>query len=134
MTEQEFRKNLAQNLARYRKLNGMTQQELAESIGYSNKSISKWECGDGEPDPYTLYVISEIYDVNVSELIGQTSRSKETSDKLKTMEKDIKAKAKARKKALERAKKHARKRLEESKREIEKLEFEKVELLSELVK
>lgn len=30
-----------------RKEQGMTQQQLADAIGVSNKTISKWECGKG---------------------------------------------------------------------------------------
>ena len=33
-----------------RKEHGMTQQQLADAIGVSNKTISKWECGKGMPE------------------------------------------------------------------------------------
>ena len=33
-----------------RKEQGMTQQQLADAIGVSNKTISKWECGKGMPE------------------------------------------------------------------------------------
>ena len=41
MDELEF----AQWLKRYRRERGLTQQELADRIGVSNKSVSRWESG-----------------------------------------------------------------------------------------
>ncbi|MGN1194812.1 MAG: helix-turn-helix domain-containing protein [Acutalibacteraceae bacterium] len=108
MNEHEFNSKLAENLVKYRKLHGMTQAELAECISYSNKSVSKWERGEGTPDIYVLLTISEIYGVTLSELVGQTEQSKKTSDKLKAQEKDRRAKEKAKKKAIDRAKKKKR--------------------------
>lgn len=113
MNEHEFNRRLAQNLVKYRKLHGLTQSELAEMISYSNKSVSKWERGEGVPDVYVLLSVSEIYGITLSELIGQTPQSKNTADKLKALEKDKRAQEKARKKALDRARK--RKRKEKSK-------------------
>lgn len=95
----------AENLIKYRKLNGLTQEELAECISYSNKSVSKWERGEGYPDLYVLMSICDIYKISLSELTGQTEPSKETQAALKEFEKDKKAREKAKKKALERAKK-----------------------------
>lgn len=100
---------IANNLALFRKLNGLTQTELADAIGYSNKSISKWERAEGLPDITILLNLSEIYGITVSELIGQTPKSKETNEKLKAIEKNKKALEKARKKTLEKAKKQKKK-------------------------
>ena len=43
---------LAKNLAYYRKASGLTQLELAEKFNYSDKSVSKWERGEGFPDVF----------------------------------------------------------------------------------
>ena len=109
MTEQEFRKTLADNLAKYRKLYGLTQQELADCVSYSDKSVSKWERGDGAPDVFVLHRIARLYGINVSELIGETGESKETADLVKALEKSEKAREKARKKVAERAEKQKKK-------------------------
>ena len=45
MTEENMRKTIAGNIAKYRKQLGMTQIDLSEKINYSDKSISKWERG-----------------------------------------------------------------------------------------
>ncbi|MFQ9093492.1 MAG: helix-turn-helix transcriptional regulator [Ruminococcus sp.] len=50
MTDESMRKTIAGNISRYRKQLGMTQLDLSEKINYSDKSISKWERGDGIPD------------------------------------------------------------------------------------
>lgn len=76
-TEQEINKKIAGNLVRYRKEAGLTQAELAEKINYSDKSVSKWESGNGIPDVYTLLQIAEIYGVSLQALIdGEESISK----------------------------------------------------------
>lgn len=41
MAELEF----SERLKRLRKARGMTQQELADQLGVSNKSVSRWESG-----------------------------------------------------------------------------------------
>ena len=112
MAEKNQSEIIAQNLALFRKLNGLTQSELADAIGYSNKSISKWERGEGLPDIIVLLFLSEIYSVTVSELIGQTPKSKETNEKIKALEKDRRAIEKSKKKALEKAKKQKKKKIE----------------------
>ncbi len=67
---QEINKKIARNLMRYRKAAGLTQAELAEKINYSDKSISKWESGNGVPDVYTLLQLSELYGVSLDSLVG----------------------------------------------------------------
>ena len=49
---------------------GLTQAELAEKINYSDKSVSKWESGNGVPDIYTLMQLAQLYGVTVDVLIG----------------------------------------------------------------
>ena len=100
---------IAENLSFYRKLHGLTQSELAEAIGYSNKSVSKWERGDGTPDILILIMLSDIYGITVSELIGQTEKCKDTKEKIKALNKGKKERERAKKKALEKAKKHKKK-------------------------
>ena len=81
MPSQELEQKIAENLRLYRTLHGFTQAQLAECLSYSDKSVSKWERGEATPDVGILYTLSEIYGVTVSELIGQTEKSKETHQK-----------------------------------------------------
>lgn len=69
----EINTKIAKNLAYYRKQAGLTQVELAEKINYSDKSVSKWEQGNGVPDVYILIRLAELYKVTVNDLIGENT-------------------------------------------------------------
>ena len=53
-----------------RKKNNMTQQELAEVLNVSDKSISKWETGRGYPDITLLEPLAGAFKVSVTELLS----------------------------------------------------------------
>lgn len=56
----------------------ITQAELAEKLGVSNKAVSKWETGDAMPETSLLVPISKIFDVTVDELLnGERKENKE---------------------------------------------------------
>jgi len=60
-------------LAMLRKARGQTQQEAAEQLGVSNKTISKWESGGGLPDITVLPALAELYGVTVDDILaGET--------------------------------------------------------------
>lgn len=69
MSEEIIKSNLSKKIAYFRKLNNLTQSELAEKINYSDKSISKWERGDGLPDIYVLMQMAELFGITVNELL-----------------------------------------------------------------
>lgn len=69
-----FRKQVANNLAYYRKKSGLTQSMVAEKLNYSDKAISKWERGDGIPDAYVLSNLAIIYGVSVDTLLSTTKQ------------------------------------------------------------
>ena len=56
-------------LLRLRKENGMTQKQLADKMNLSDKTISKWERGKGCPDVSLLNDLSEIFGVNIEEIL-----------------------------------------------------------------
>ncbi len=70
MSEQEFRQVVSNNLVAYRKLNNLTQMELAEKLNYSDKSVSKWERGEGIPDPFVLKTIADFYGITINDLVS----------------------------------------------------------------
>ena len=59
-------------IAGKRKALGLTQKELAEKLGMSDKSVSKWECGLSVPDSSMLVSLAEELDASVSMLLGET--------------------------------------------------------------
>ena len=69
--EDELKILVAKNLATYRKLNNLTQLELAERLNYSDKAISKWESGASLPDLYTLTQIASIYGISINDLVKE---------------------------------------------------------------
>lgn len=74
ISEEKLREQFANNLAYYRKSLGLTQIELAEKLNYSDKSISKWERGDGLPDLAVTVQLAEIFGLTVNELIAEKPR------------------------------------------------------------
>lgn len=60
-------------LAMLRKARGMTQQEVADRLGVSNKTVSKWESGGGFPDITVLPALAELYGVTADDILaGET--------------------------------------------------------------
>lgn len=62
---------IAKNITTLRKNAGMTQAGLAEKIGYSDKSISKWERADGIPDVICLKAIADLFGVTVDYMLTE---------------------------------------------------------------
>ena len=82
---------LAKNLAYYRKASGLTQLELAEKFNYSDKSVSKWERGEGFPDIFVLKSLADFYGITVDDFyqsehkavkVSQSRKRKQTYLKL----------------------------------------------------
>ena len=65
--ENDLQELLAKNLAYYRKASGLTQLELAEKFNYSDKSVSKWERGEGFPDIFVLKSLADFYGITVDD-------------------------------------------------------------------
>ena len=69
-------------IAEARKEQNLTQLDLAEKLGISNKTISKWECGNGMPDYAVMEGLCEILKINVNELLsGERLPSQEYTKK-----------------------------------------------------
>lgn len=66
----------ADNLKRLRKNSKLTQVQLAEIIGYSEKAVSKWECGIAIPPINALFLLSETFNVSLDELFAHASAAK----------------------------------------------------------
>lgn len=64
---------LGLKIAYYRKLNGLTQGELAEKVGVSTQAVSKWEQQLSCPDIMLLPLLANTLKVTIDELFGETS-------------------------------------------------------------
>lgn len=63
---------LSENIRALRKAKGLTQQELAIKLNVARQTVSKWEKGLSVPDAEMLMSISEVLEVPVSTLLGET--------------------------------------------------------------
>jgi len=57
-------------IAAMRKEQSMTQRELADVLNISDKTVSKWECGNGLPDVALMLPLCEALHINVNELLS----------------------------------------------------------------
>lgn len=64
---------LGKKLVAYRKLSGLTQQQLGEKLNLSAQAISKWENDLAEPDLSALRTLATLYAVSVDELLDLDS-------------------------------------------------------------
>lgn len=64
-------RTLGENIKYFRTENKMTQEFIAEHLGVSRQSVSKWETGSSEPSTSNLITLAKLLDVDVKELIGQ---------------------------------------------------------------
>ena len=61
---------LGEQIAKYRKAAGLTQEELGRAVGISAQAVSRWECG-GAPDITLLPDIAKRLGVSIDTLFGQ---------------------------------------------------------------
>ncbi len=57
-------------IAKMRKQQCFTQREFADILGISDKTVSKWECGNGMPELSLMLPICEILKINLNELFS----------------------------------------------------------------
>ena len=69
--DEKVKRIVASNIAHYRKECNLTQDELADMIFYSGKSVSKWERGDGMPDVCVLVALADIFGVTVNDMLAE---------------------------------------------------------------
>lgn len=71
--------HLSENLKKYRLLKNLTQEDVAEYLGITAQSVSKWERGESYPDITFLPALANIFETSVDLLIGMdTIRAEET--------------------------------------------------------
>ena len=74
---------VAHNLAELRKEENLTQGALAKILNYSDKAVSKWECGDSLPDLETLLKLAEFYGVTLDYLVTESPEKRNKTDNRK---------------------------------------------------
>ena len=75
------RETFGKRIANLRSENGMTQLELAEKMGVTDKAVSKWERNLSLPDAGSLPRLAEIFQVSVDELMQGKAEENEKPKK-----------------------------------------------------
>lgn len=57
-------------LAELRKDRNLTQDELGEKIGVTNKTVSRWENGNYLPPVEIMQILSKLYNVSINEILS----------------------------------------------------------------
>ena len=60
---------LNERIKQLRKEKGLTQSQLADELGVTDKAVSKWEVGESNPDISLLVKLAEIFDVTIDYLL-----------------------------------------------------------------
>lgn len=69
------RKSIGMLIAALRRANGLTQKQLADRLGVSDKAVSRWERDESLPDLMLLPVIADLFHITVDELLRGERRA-----------------------------------------------------------
>ena len=72
ISSESLKSIIASNISELRKGQGLTQQDLAGRLNYTDKAISKWERGESVPDIIVLKQIADMFGVTVDYLLSET--------------------------------------------------------------
>ena len=93
-----MKQSIGEFLATLRKAHGYTQQEVADRLSVSNRTVSAWERGTVLPDILLLPALAELYGVTADEILA--GERKQSADGTQTAELSEKAEAKLLKRKL----------------------------------
>jgi transcriptional regulator with XRE-family HTH domain len=71
----DYKTQFIKNLKDYRKQNNLTQDDLAEMLGYSQKNIAKWEQGFTLPSVDVLIELSNKMGISLDNLLGLSKKT-----------------------------------------------------------
>ncbi len=76
---------ISENIRKYRKLKGFTQEELAGELGVTSQAVSRWEAGNGMPDISYIVPLAQNLGVTTDMLFGMSDAvyDKEKLDEIK---------------------------------------------------
>ena len=66
-----------------RKEKGLTQEEVAEKVGVARRTVSRWETGNNMPDLDILIELSDLYEVDLQEILRGERKGEQMNDELK---------------------------------------------------
>ena len=68
--DNEKMEKIGKFISELRKSKGLTQKDLAEQMGVTDKAVSKWERGQSYPDISLIIPLSELFGVTANELLN----------------------------------------------------------------
>ncbi|MDD2956895.1 MAG: helix-turn-helix transcriptional regulator [Oscillospiraceae bacterium] len=84
--------NLGGSLSNARKKSGLSQEEVAEKLGVSRQTVSKWETGETVPDIRQSKRMSVLYSMSLDELIEFDADVREIQDIIEKPSEETEAK------------------------------------------
>ena len=84
--------NLGNNLFQARKKAGLSQETVAEKLGVSRQTISKWETDETVPDIYQSKKLAKLYNLSLDELIEFDVDIKEIEEVIKNTNEETESK------------------------------------------
>ena len=79
-------KKIGQFLKRLRKEKGMTQEQFAEMMGVSGRTVSRWETGSNMPDLDILIQIADYYEVEIKEILDGERKGEQMNKEMEDTE------------------------------------------------
>ena len=93
-------KQIGSFLKELRKEKSITQEQLAEHLNVSGRTVSRWETGSNMPDISLLVELSEFYDVSIPEIINGERKSENMNEEVKEVAKSMSEYALAEKESM----------------------------------
>ncbi len=75
---------ISKNIKRLRMLQNMSQEELAQKLFVSRQAVSSWENGRTQPDLEMIQKLSELFDIQVEELLYGEKRNTKLEESVRT--------------------------------------------------
>lgn len=86
-------------IAECRRQQSLTQAQLAERLGLTDRAVSKWECGRSLPDAAIMLQLCELLGITVNELLSGEKMNMETNEYNQQVEQNLIALAKQKEEA-----------------------------------
>lgn len=93
-------KKIGNLLKKLRSEKGLTQEQLAEILNVSNRTVSRWETGSNMPDISLLVEIADLYDISIPEIINGERKSEKMNEEVKEVAETMSDYARAEKEAI----------------------------------
>ena len=93
-------KKIGSFLKELRKAKGITQEEFAENLNVSGRTVSRWETGTNMPDISLLIEIAEFFDVSIPEIINGERKSEIMNEEIKEVSEKLSDYANAEKETI----------------------------------